>query len=123
MLGFVKKIFIALLTNIVHASNQTKRVSLSNQKCATQSSLINLHTNEYTQGLCYFPLALNVDRCFGTCNILNDLSNKVCIPNETEDLNLNVFKIIPGVNESKTLREHKSCKCKCKFDIRKCNSN
>ena len=36
-------------------------------------------------------------------NTLIDLSNKVCVPNETEDLNLNVFNMIIGVNKSKTL--------------------
>ena len=27
--------------------------------------------------------------CVPSCNTLNDLSNKVCVPNKTEDLNLN----------------------------------
>ena len=31
--------------------------------------------------------------------------------------------MIAGINESKTLTKHISCKCKCKFDGRKCNSN
>ena len=48
---------------------------------------------------------------------------KVCIPNKTEDLNLRVFNMIPGINESKTLLKHISCECKCKFDGRKSNSN
>ena len=33
------------------------------------------------------------------------LSNKVCVPNKTEDLNLSVFNMITGINESKTLRK------------------
>ena len=37
------------------------------------------------------------------CNTLNDLSSKLCIPNKTEDLNLGVFNIITGINESKIL--------------------
>ena len=40
-----------------------------------------------------------------------------------EDLNLNVFNIITGVNVSKILTKHISCKFECKFDGRKCNSN
>ena len=51
MFGFIKKIFMALSTGIVHASNHTKRVSLSIQQCMDQPILINLHPNEYTQGL------------------------------------------------------------------------
>ena len=31
--------------------------------------------------------------------------------------------MIAGVNESKTLTKHISCKCKAKFDGGKCNSN
>ena len=31
--------------------------------------------------------------------------------------------MITGINESKILKKHLSCKCKCKPDGRKCNSN
>ena len=31
--------------------------------------------------------------------------------------------MIIGINESKTLAKHISCKFKCKFDERKCNSD
>ena len=68
-------------------------------------------------------MAVKFDRCVGSCNTLNDLSNKVCVPNKTEDLNLSVFNMITGINESETLTKDISCKCKCKFDRRKCNSH
>ena len=55
-----------------------------------QPNLINLHPNEYGQGLRYYPFAVNLDTCMGSCNTLNELSNRVCVPNKTEDLNLNV---------------------------------
>ena len=96
---------------------------LSNQKCLTQPILINIHLNEYSQEFNYYPFAVKLDRCVGSCNTLNDLSNKVCIPNETEDLNLSVFNMITGINESKTLTKHISCEFKCKLDGRKCNSD
>ena len=40
--------FIRLLSGIESASNHTKCMSLSNQKCMTQP-IINLHPNEYSQ--------------------------------------------------------------------------
>ena len=123
MFGLIRTIFVGLLTSAVSASNQTKCVSLSNQKCMTQPTLINLHPNEYSQEFHYYPSAVKLDRCAGSCNTLNDLSNKVCIPNKTDDLNLSVFNMITGINESKTLTKHISCECKCRFDGRKCNSN
>ena len=123
MFKFIKKMFAVLLTSIVNASNHTKRVSLSNQQCSTQPTLINLQPNEYTQGLRYYPFAVNLDRCTGNCNTLNDLSNRICVANKIEDLNLHVFNMIKGVNESKMLTKHVSFEWKCKFDGRKCNSN
>ena len=51
------------------------------------------------------------------------MSNKVCGPNKTEDLNLSLFYMITGINELKILAKHISCKCKCRFDGRKCNSD
>ena len=41
----------------------------------------------------------------------------VCVPNKTEDLNIHVYNIITGINESKALTRHTSCKCKCKQHI------
>ena len=87
---------------------------------------INLHPYEYTQTLKDYVtinLRLYLDRCFRSCNTINDLSNKVCFPSKTEDLNLSVFSMITGMNELKTLTKHISCECKCKFDGRKCNAN
>ena len=91
-------------------------MSLSNQKFMTQTTLINLHPNEYIQKFHYFPFAVKLDRYAGTCSTLNDLSNKVCVPNKTEDLNLSVLNMITGPNKSKTLTKHTSCECKCRFD-------
>ena len=116
MFGLIKKIFIGLLTGIGNRSIHTKCISWSNQKCMTQPTLINLYSNEYSQEFHYYPFAVKLDRCVGSCNTLNDLSNKVCVPNKTEDLNLSMFNMITGINESKTLTKHISCECKCRFD-------
>ena len=88
-----------------------------------QPTLINLHPNEYSQEFHYYPFSVKLDRCALSCNTINDLSNKVCIPNKTEGLNLSVFYMITGINELKTLTNHISCECKCIIKGTKCNSN
>ena len=123
MFGLIKKISIGLLTGIVNRSSHTKCVSLRNQKCMVHPTLINLHPNEYSQEFYNYPFAVKLDRCVGSCNAINDLSNKVLVPNKTKDLNLSVFNMIAGINESKTLIKHISCECKSKLDGTKCNSN
>ena len=70
-----------------------------------QPNLINLHPNECSQEFHWYAL----DRSVGSCNALNDLSNKLCVLNKTENLNLSVFNLITGKNESKTLTKHISC--------------
>ena len=81
-----------------------------------EPTLINLHPNEYSQEFHYYPFAVKLDRCVESCNTLNDLSNKVCVPNKAEDLNLSVFNMVTRINGSKTLTKHISCECQCTFD-------
>ena len=61
MFGIIKKMFIVLLASIVNASNHTKCVFLSNQKCMIQPTLINLHPNEYSQEFYYYPSAVKLE--------------------------------------------------------------
>ena len=57
-----------------------QNVSLS--KCQIQPILINIHPNECNQELHYYPFAVKLDKRTGNCNTLNDLSNRVCVPNK-----------------------------------------
>ena len=83
MFGLLKKMFIGFLTSlVVNASSHTKCVSLSNQKCEIQATFINLHPDKYSQEFHYYPLIVKWDKCVGSCNTLNNLSNKVCAPNK-----------------------------------------
>ena len=84
-----------------------------NQKCMTQSTLINLHHNELSQEFHYYPFAVKFDRCVGSCNTLKGLSNKAFVPNKV--LNLSVPIMITGTNESKTLTKQISFECKCRY--------
>ena len=116
MFELIRKIFVGLSTSTVSASNHTKYVSLSNQKGMIQPTLINLHPNEYSQEFHYYPFSIKLDRCVGSCYTQNSLSNKVCVPDKTEHLNVSVFSLITGINESKTLTKHISREFKCRFD-------
>ena len=60
MFRLIKKMFIGLLTSIASASNHTKCVSLSNQKCMIEPTVINLYSNKYSQALFYYPFVVNL---------------------------------------------------------------
>ena len=69
MFRLMKKISIGLLSSIVSDFNHTKCVSLSNQKCMIQPTLINLHRNKYSQEFHSYPFLLKLDWCVGSSNI------------------------------------------------------
>ena len=66
---------------------------------------------------------VKLDRFVGSCNTFDNLSNKLCVPNKTEDLNKYVFSYDYKKIELKILTKAIWCKCKCKFAGRKCYSN
>ena len=93
MFGLIKKTFTGLLPGLANGL-LVVIVSLSIQKRITQATLINLYPNKFH----YYKFAVKLNRCLGSCNTLNDLSNNVCVRNKTEDLNLSVLNMITGIN-------------------------
>ena len=55
--------------------------------------------------------------------LLMTFFDKVCLPNNIEDLSIHVFNMITGIIESKILKKHISSEYNCKFNIRKYDSN
>ena len=55
-----KKMFIVVFSSIVNASNNTKCISLNNQKCEIQPTLTDLRPNEYSQEFHYYPFAVKL---------------------------------------------------------------
>ena len=47
----------------------------------TRPTFIDLNPDECNQVLCYYPFMVNLDRCNGSCNTLDDLcskQNRIC---------------------------------------------
>ena len=86
------------------------------KKWLTYYFIINLHLNEYNHELHYYPFVVKLDKFVGSCNTFNDLSNRVSVLSNTEDLNIHVSNVITGKNESNILTKDISCKFICRFD-------
>ena len=85
----------------------------------TRLILIDLNPAE----LNFYLFMISLDKCNGSCNDIDDLSTKMCVPCETKGVNVKVFNMITKVYEAKTLIRDISCDCKCKFNSTRCNSN
>ena len=69
----------------------------------------------------YYPFMISLHKCGGSCNSVNDLATKICVLSKTKVINVKVFNMITNRNEAKTLVNHISCDCKCKFNSPTCN--
>ena len=83
MFGFIKKLFIVLFTTLVNASHHKNCMSLSRKNARFNLLLLIYILMDKGQELHYYLFAVKLDRCVGSCNTPNDLSNKVCVPNKT----------------------------------------
>ena len=85
----------------------------------TRPTLIDLNPIK----LNYYPFMISLDKCSGSCNVVDNLSTKICVLSKTKDINFIVFHMITRINEAKTLDTNISCDCKCKFSSKTCNPN
>ena len=121
MFLFIKKMFIELLSICAIgrfgsplASNYKKPikcVSLSNQSCQTRSTLVNINSDETL----FYAFTISVNKCCGSFKTVNVPYARACGPNK-------VFKLMSGVNETRVIVPHESCKCKCGSNESVCNS-
>ena len=77
----------------------TKCVSLNNEPCMNRPTFIYLNPVE----LNYHLLMISLYKCSGSCNAIDDLSTKICLPRETKRVNVEVFNMITRTNETKAL--------------------
>ena len=73
MFSVNKQMFIVLLS--FSNSLATKCVPLNNEPCMIRPFLVDLNLVE----LKYYPLMINLDKCSGSCNSVDDLSVKICV--------------------------------------------
>ena len=46
----------------------------------------------------------------------------MCVPDVVKNLNLKVFNLVSGANETRRIEWHATCKCKYRFNSSVCNN-
>ena len=118
---FIKKYFFIAVTVFSHNLlnvNSLKCVSMNNQECKIRPKIINLNTNEPL----FYPYNIKINRCKGSCNTINNPYAKTCVPNEIKNTNGKVFNLMSRANETRHIKWHKTCKCRCRLDASICNN-
>ena len=119
MPGFIKQMVIILVLVLLGfgGSLATKSLSMNNEPCMVRPMLI------YLNQMNFITTHLSLAQT-GVMEVVILLKIHLVeyVPNKKDDVNLKVFDMIKGINESKTLIEHISCEFRCEFDARECNS-
>ena len=115
MFRFVKRIFVSAIMFFGYNSssvNSLECVSLNNQKCKVRPEIVNVNGNEHV----LFPFSIKRSKCSGSCYNINDPYAKLCVPDVVENLNVKIFNLMSRANETRHVKWHETCKCKCRLD-------
>ena len=91
---------------------------MSNQECKTRANIININNNEPV----FYHFNIKVNNCSGSCNNINDLYAKLCVPDVVKNINVKVFNLMSFTNPTKHIEWHETCKCKCRLDASVCHT-
>ena len=102
MFGFIKKVFIAVVTffnlNLLSV-NSLECISMNNQECKARPKMIDTNANERV----FYLYSIKVNKCRGNCNNINDPYAKLCIPDVIKKINVKVFNLMSRINETRNI--------------------
>ena len=82
---------------------------MNNQACKVRPEIINVNSNEPV----FYTFNIKTSKCSGSCNNINDSYAKICVK---------VFNLMLRTNETRHIKWHETCKCKCRLDASVCNN-
>ena len=95
-------------------------VSVVIQKCMPRPKILDVNAG-VGEALSY-PYNMQVNKCSGSCNTLDNPIEKLCVPNVIKGLNIKVDNFLTMLNETRYVLWHESCKCVCKLNSSVCNN-
>ena len=120
MFVFIKKVFYieTLFLSSLVSTIPLSCISMNNQARKVRPEIINTNSNEPI----FYPFGIKTSKGSGSCNNINDLYAKICVPEVVKDLNVKLFYITSRTNETRHIQWHETCKCKCRLDASVCNN-
>ena len=90
---------------------------MNNQPCKARPEIVNVNSNNPI----FYPFSIKTSKCSGNCNNINNPYAKICVPDVIKDLNVKVFNLMSRINETRHIKWHETCKCKCRLAAIVCN--
>ena len=93
---------------------------MKNQECKLRPEIIKVNKVNRSEPVLY-PFSIKTSKCRCSCNNINDPYTKICAPDVIKDLNVKVFNL-SRTNETRHIKWHETCTCKCRLDACVCNN-
>ena len=99
MFKFIKQIFFSTLMffGSLSSVNPLECISMKNQECKVRPEIVNINSNDPI----FYPFSIKINKCSGNCNGINDPYAKICMPDIVKYLNIKVFNLLSGSNETR----------------------
>ena len=91
---------------------------MNNQECKVRPQVVNVKGDDAVLS----PFIIKTSKCSGSCNDTSNPLAKLSVPDVVKNLNVKVFNLVSGINETRLTEWHETCKCKCKFEHSVCNN-
>ena len=92
MFGFIKNVFVAAMS--FFSCKALKCASMINQKCKIWLEIININSNQPL----FYPCNVNINERAGSCNIINDPCEKLCVSDVVKNINVEVCNLMSRTN-------------------------
>ena len=100
--------------------NTLEYLSVINRECMPRPNILDV--NEGAGEALFYPYSILINKCSGSCNMLDDPTAKLCVPNIIKGINMKVYNFLMRLNEIRNVLWHESCKCVCRLNSSVCNS-
>ena len=115
-MDLLKKVFVVAMS--FFSCNTLTCVSMNNQEGKVRPKIININSDEPL----FYPYSVKTNKCSGSGNNINDPYAKLCALDVVKNMNIKVFILILRTNETRYIKWHETCKCKCRLDVSVCNN-
>ena len=83
---------------------------------------LNEGVNEGFGEALFYRYNVQVNKCSGNCDTLDNPMAKLWVPNVIKGVNMQVYNFLMRLNETRNVLWHESCKCVCKLNSSVCNN-
>ena len=72
---------------------------LMNNQCKVRPHIVNVNGDDPM----FFPFSIKTSKCSGSCNNINNPCAKLCVSGVLKTLNVKVFNLVSGTNETRRI--------------------